>query len=106
MELSERLLMSALLVERGSVAADVGCDHGFTSIWLVQRGICPRVLAMDVNPGPLERAGEHIREAGLSAYIETPSFRRAFRHEMPGRETGGGTPFSWRGSEEGLPAGS
>ena len=71
MELSERLLMSALLVERGSVAADVGCDHGFTSIWLVQRGICPRVLAMDVNPGPLERAGEHIREAGLSAYIET-----------------------------------
>ena len=71
MELSERLLMSALLVERGSVVADVGCDHGFTSIWLVRQGICPRVLAMDVNPGPLQRAKEHIREAGLSAYIET-----------------------------------
>ena len=63
--------MSASMVERGSVAADVGCDHGFTSIWLVQQGICPHVLAMDVNPGPLERAEEHIREAGLSAYIET-----------------------------------
>ena len=70
-ELSERLFMSASMVERGSVAADVGCDHGFTSIWLVQQGICPHVLAMDVNPGPLERAEEHIREAGLSAYIET-----------------------------------
>ncbi len=71
MELSKRLLMTASMVDPGSVAADVGCDHGYTAIWLVKNGICPRVLAMDVNAGPLARAEEHIREAGLSAYIET-----------------------------------
>ena len=71
MELSKRLFMTASMVERGSIVADVGCDHGYTAIYLVQNGICPRVLAMDVNEGPLARAREHIREAGLSAYIET-----------------------------------
>lgn len=71
MELSKRLFMTASMVERGSIVADVGCDHGYTAIWLVQNGICPRVLAMDINEGPLARAREHIREAGLSAYIET-----------------------------------
>lgn len=71
MELSKRLFMTASMVDRGSIVADVGCDHGYTAIYLVQNGICPRVLAMDVNEGPLARAKEHIREAGLSAYIET-----------------------------------
>lgn len=71
MELSKRLFMTASMVERGSIVADVGCDHGYTAIYLVQNGICPRVLAMDVNEGPLAAAREHIREAGLTAYIET-----------------------------------
>lgn len=71
MELSKRLFMTASMVERESVVADVGCDHGYTAIYLVKNGICPRVLAMDVREGPLARAREHIREAGLSAYIET-----------------------------------
>ena len=71
MELSKRLFMTASMVKAGSIVADVGCDHGYTAIYLVQNGICPRVLAMDVNEGPLLRAGEHIQEAGLSSYIET-----------------------------------
>lgn len=50
---------------------DVGCDHGFVSIALVDRGISPRALAMDVNKGPLSRADLHIREAGLSEKITT-----------------------------------
>ncbi len=70
MELSKRLHMVASMVEKGSVAADVGCDHGYVSIWLVQKGICPRVLAMDVNQGPLARAREHVEEAGLASYID------------------------------------
>ena len=70
MELSERLRMTASMVEPGSRVADVGCDHGYVAIHLVQSGVCPWVLAMDVNRGPLERAREHIREAGLSSRIE------------------------------------
>ena len=47
--LSKRLQMLADMVTKGSRVADVGCDHGFLSIWLVQAGISPKVLAMDVR---------------------------------------------------------
>lgn len=59
------------LVPRGVSACDVGCDHGFVAIHLVREHICPGVIAMDINRGPLLRAREHIESAGLSAYIET-----------------------------------
>ena len=56
---------------RGNVIADIGCDHGFTSITLVKSGAYKKALAMDVRKGPLERAVKNIREAGLSELIET-----------------------------------
>ena len=51
--------------------ADVGTDHGFVPIRLVELGVCGRALAMDVRPGPLERAREHIRRHGLEEQIGT-----------------------------------
>ena len=69
--MSERLLAVASMVTPGSVVCDVGCDHGYVPIYLVKHHVCPRVIAMDVNEGPLKSAGEHIREAGLLPYIET-----------------------------------
>ena len=69
--LSKRLKALACMVTPGRRVVDVGCDHGFVSIYLVQRGISPQVLAMDVRTGPLSRAKEHIAEAGLGGYIET-----------------------------------
>lgn len=71
MELSKRLHGIASLVTPGNRAVDVGCDHGYTPIWLVERGISPAAIAADVRPGPLSRAEEHIREAGLEEQIET-----------------------------------
>ena len=56
MELSKRLHMVASMVEKGSIPADVGCDHGYVAIYLIQNGISPHVFAMEVNEGPLERA--------------------------------------------------
>lgn len=69
--LSRRLRMLADLVTKGYRAADVGCDHGFLSIYLIQQGISSRVLAMDVRKGPLTAAQEHIAACGLEAYIES-----------------------------------
>lgn len=70
-KLSVRLRSVAALVDSGGVLADVGCDHGYLPIWLIETGRISRAIAMDVNPGPLAHAAEHIREAGLEAYIET-----------------------------------
>lgn len=69
--MSQRLLAVASLVEKGQRVCDVGCDHGYVPIYLVQKGISPGVIAMDVREGPLNRAREHIEERGLSSYIET-----------------------------------
>lgn len=70
-ELSARMQALVDLVSKGKIVCDIGCDHGFVSIYLVQQKIAPRVYAMDVRTGPLERAKEHIREYGLENYIET-----------------------------------
>lgn len=67
--LSKRLQMLADLVTPGNRLVDVGCDHGFLSIYLVQNKICPVALAMDVRKGPLAAAQEHIEAAGLEDYI-------------------------------------
>lgn len=69
--LSDRLKAVASLVSTGSRICDVGCDHGFVPIYLVQQGICSHAIAMDAKAGPLGQAGEHIAACGLEAYIET-----------------------------------
>ena len=49
----------------GFRVADIGCDHAFVSIYLVQHKIADRVIAADVNPGPLETARKNIESYGL-----------------------------------------
>lgn len=70
MQLSNRLLAAAGMVTKGNIVADVGCDHAYTSIYLCQENISPRVIAMDVNKGPLKGAAEHVEQAGLSERID------------------------------------
>lgn len=69
--LSERMLAIAQMVSPGMRVCDVGCDHGFISIYLVEEGIAPSVLAMDIGKGPLQQAQSHIEEAGLQDRIHT-----------------------------------
>ena len=67
--LSERMLRTAGFVSRGNRTADVGCDHAYTSIYLVEQGIAPQVIAMDVNAGPLARAKENVAKFGMEDKI-------------------------------------
>lgn len=69
-ELSKRMQAIADMVPKCSVVADVGCDHGFVSIWLAQNKVVEKVIAMDVNKGPLARAKEHVSTFGLEEYID------------------------------------
>ena len=69
--LSDRMAAVAGLVPAGVTACDIGCDHGFVAIHLVEAGVCPGMIALDINKGPLLRAKEHIESAGLSTYIDT-----------------------------------
>ncbi|WP_051656566.1 class I SAM-dependent methyltransferase [Butyrivibrio sp. AE3004] len=69
--LSDRLNAVAGLVKSSDCVCDIGTDHGFVPIYLINSGVCHHALAMDINEGPLERAREHIRENGLEDVIET-----------------------------------
>ena len=64
-QLSKRMSALASLVTEGSRLADIGTDHGYIPIALVQKGRIPSALAMDVGKGPLSRAREHIHSQGL-----------------------------------------
>lgn len=67
--LSNRLLSVASLVPRCAVLADVGTDHGYLPVWLIQNGIAERVLASDIGEGPLLRAGMTVEKFGLEEQI-------------------------------------
>ncbi len=71
MQLSQRLSSVASMVTAGNCLADVGTDHGYVPIYLYERNVIPRAIAMDVNKGPLERAALHIAQSGMKEAIET-----------------------------------
>lgn len=70
-ELSKRLISVAKMVTPGNRLCDVGCDHGFLSIYLVENKTVPQAIASDVRPGPLSAAKEHVAMSGLTSIIET-----------------------------------
>ena len=54
--LSRRLRTAAAYVRDHSVAADVGCDHGKLSAFLLKSGRADYVYATDIKEQPLEKA--------------------------------------------------
>lgn len=61
----------AAMVTPGYKICDVGTDHAYIPIYLVQSGANPSALAMDLREGPLSRADEHIRDYHLEDRIAT-----------------------------------
>lgn len=71
MEISNRLTAIANMVTKGNVVCDVGTDHGYLAIYLVEKGISDKVIAMDVAKGPLGKAQSNIALYGMEPAIET-----------------------------------
>ena len=69
--ISRRLKCVAGLVNKGARVADIGTDHAYLPIYLVQTGISDKIYACDVRKEPLRRAKLHIDEYGLSDKITT-----------------------------------
>lgn len=70
-KLSKRMKAVAAMVSKGNVLADIGTDHAYVPIALIQQKKIPRAIAMDINKGPLMHATEHIAMCQLEDYIET-----------------------------------
>lgn len=70
MKLSPRLKVIADYVKSNSTVADVGTDHGYIPVYLIENNISKRVIASDVNKGPLESARKYVGLKKLNHKIE------------------------------------
>ena len=68
--LSSRLQKIADYIPTGSRVIDVGTDHAYIPIWLLQTGRSDTVTAADVRPGPLSRAKSDAEKAGVSDRLQ------------------------------------
>ncbi|MTI66014.1 MAG: SAM-dependent methyltransferase [Firmicutes bacterium] len=71
MRLSPRLKTISKFVEKDTLVADIGTDHGYIPVYLIEKGIAKEVIASDVNKAPLESAKGYILKKGLENKIET-----------------------------------
>lgn len=67
--LDKRLSAVAALVRQGSRLADIGTDHAYLPVYLVQSGVCPSAIASDIGAGPLDAARRTVTENGLTSEI-------------------------------------
>ena len=68
--LSKRLEACAKLILPGDRVADIGCDHGYLGIHLIQSGIAASVIASDIRPMPLKTAISNAEKYGVSSKME------------------------------------
>lgn len=70
-ELSKRLKCISHYVPKEARVADIGTDHAYLPIYLIKEDIASRVLAMDINKGPLEKAQANINKYLVSEQVTT-----------------------------------
>ena len=70
MKLTDRLLKIASLVTKGKKIADIGTDHGYIPVHLLNEGYIDFAILADVNKGPLENARKEVRHNNLSDKVD------------------------------------
>jgi len=70
MELAKRLAALATYVPAGGIVADIGTDHAYLPIFLIEAGISEKVIATDLNPGPLESAKRAVEKRHLEDHVD------------------------------------
>ena len=63
---SLRLQNIAKLLNFSDVTVDVGCDHGFVTLHILQNNIAKHVVATDISAKCLDKTRALVTEAGLS----------------------------------------
>ncbi|MBA1435061.1 tRNA (adenine(22)-N(1))-methyltransferase [Bombilactobacillus bombi] len=71
MKLSPRLQTIVDMVPAVKCVADIGSDHAYVPIYLVQHKLIQRAIASEVSPGPLSISQKDIQAANLQTQIST-----------------------------------
>lgn len=70
MEVSKRLNWILEYMKPCTVAADIGTDHGYAVIEMLKRNIAEKMIATDINKGPLEKAKFNVSLEGLKNKVD------------------------------------
>ena len=68
-KLTPRLLCVAQMVSPCEIVADIGTDHAYIPMYLVQNGVAKKAVASDVVDGPVAIARANVAEYGLDGYV-------------------------------------
>jgi tRNA (adenine22-N1)-methyltransferase len=71
MELKGRLKLVADMVPACRIVSDVGTDHAYVPIFLIEHKICKKAIATDVRTGPIDKARRNILQYRMESYIDT-----------------------------------
>ena len=66
----DRLEAVFSIVPKAHAIADIGTDHGYLAVELINRGRAEFVIAGDVHKGPLESAKEYVKSRGLESKVD------------------------------------
>lgn len=67
--MNKRLELIASILQHGRGFADVGTDHGYLPVYMAQHGYSGKIIATDINEGPLSTAVASARQAGVEDRI-------------------------------------
>ena len=68
--LDNRLTACAELVGGEGIVCDVGTDHAYLAAELINSGKCSKVIASDINEGPLDSARKTVEKYGITDKVE------------------------------------
>lgn len=66
LQLQPRLQLLADMIPNGTRLADIGTDHGYLPVWLMQQGRISFAIASDINSDPLDHARQSAQEYGVN----------------------------------------
>lgn len=70
MKLDPRLSMTAGMARPGVPLADIGTDHAYLPVYLMENGIIPSAVASDIRPGPLRNAAKTVEKYSLQDRVK------------------------------------
>ena len=62
--------MSAKLVPKCDILADIGTDHGYLPVYLLKNGIIKKAIAADLSRVSADKASESLKAEGLEDYAD------------------------------------
>ncbi len=69
--ITNRLKTVADMIENTEILCDIGCDHGYLPIYLIQKQKIKKAYACDMRDGPLKTASKNIAAFHMKDLIQT-----------------------------------